>query len=134
LRFPIYREPGIGTKDKRTNVQDATAEGARERRCAQRQSSLSTDRLSGSSLYPFSFFDLGSSKAITSIIFYFKVEVEEETKSRIGSFYNGFVGYVVRDESVAFFFASFKSRTTARIVCQLRVVAGTPNSLSIWPR
>lgn len=28
----------------------------------------------------------------------------------------------------------FKIRTTALIVFQFRVVAGTPNSLSIWPR
>jgi len=28
----------------------------------------------------------------------------------------------------------FRIRTTVRIVFQLRVVAGTPNSLSIWPR
>jgi hypothetical protein len=41
---------------------------------------------------------------------------------------------LVRGESVAFFSPSFKSRRTARIVFQLRVVAGTPNSLSIWPR
>ena len=33
------------------------------------QSSLSTHRLSGSLLYPFSFFDLGSSRAIKSVIF-----------------------------------------------------------------
>lgn len=46
----------------------------------------------------------------------------------------GLWGYVVRGESVAFFSPSFKSRRTARIVFQLRVVAGTPNSLSIWPR
>jgi hypothetical protein len=29
---------------------------------------------------------------------------------------------------------AFKIRTTARIVFQLRVVAGTPNKFSIWPR
>ncbi len=46
----------------------------------------------------------------------------------------GLRDYVVRGESVAFFPPSFKSRRTARIVFQLRVVAGTPNSLSIWPR
>ncbi len=34
----------------------------------------------------------------------------------------------------SFLFRSFKIRTIARIVFQLRVVAGTPNSLSIWPR
>ena len=43
-------------------------------------------------------------------------------------------GYVVRGESVVLFSQSFKRRTTARIVFQLRVVAGTPNSLSTWPR
>ena len=41
--------------------------------------------------------------------------------------------YVVRGESAAFFLP-FNSRTIARIVFQLRVVAGTPNSLSICPR
>jgi hypothetical protein len=46
----------------------------------------------------------------------------------------GLWGYVVRGESVAFFSPSFKRPRTARIVFQLRVVAGTPNSLSIWPR
>src|SRR5579872_7211485 len=34
----------------------------------------------------------------------------------------------------SFFFPFFKSRRIARIVFQLRVVAGTPNNLSIWPR
>ena len=46
----------------------------------------------------------------------------------------GLWGYVVRGESVAFLSPFFKSRRTASIVFQLRVVAGTPNSLSIWPR
>ena len=46
----------------------------------------------------------------------------------------GLWGYVVSGELVAFFSPSFKSRKTVRIVFQLRVVAGIPNNLSIWPR
>jgi hypothetical protein len=67
---PIYRESGIETTDKRTKVKDATARGLHMRDVERKgKSSLSTDRLSGSSLYRFSFFDLGSSRAIESIVF-----------------------------------------------------------------
>jgi hypothetical protein len=40
----------------------------------------------------------------------------------------------IRQSRLLFLPWSFKIRTMAIMVFQFRVVAGTPNSLSIWPR
>ena len=67
---PIYRESGNETIDNGTEVQDMTARRLHKREVERKwKDSLSTDRLSNYSLHPFSFFDLGSSRVITGVIF-----------------------------------------------------------------